>query len=210
MTILRFLLRGALHAVVAAAVSTPSHAQRGSFVITKGKDTVAVESYTRDATTLTTEIAHMSGMKWQLTATLRPDSAVRTIEAIRQTRAASLNMMVHFGDTLVNAQISAAAGSEKFSFAVKEKTTPFLALSFALAEQIVRASRLTPGKSTKWLAVRLGAADTATLVVTRFHPDSVSIKATDVELKVALSPKGEVIGGRHVAQEWLVQKRIGK
>ena len=40
--------------------------------------------------------------------------------------------------------------------------------------------------------------------------DDAGIKASDVELRVAVSAKGEVIGGRHVGQDWLVERRSGK
>lgn len=202
--------------VAAAAVLTvlalPAVAQKGTFVITKGKDTVAVESFTRDGSTFTSQITHASGLRWQITANLRPDGGVQTVEAIRQGRAAaaSLTMNVHFGDTLVAAQASTSQGSENISMPVRERAMPFLALSFALTEQIVQASHLEPGKSRQWLSVRLGVADTATITVTRFHPDSVSINAADMELKLALSSSGVVVGARHIGQEWRVERRSAK
>jgi hypothetical protein len=84
---------------------------------------------------------------------------------------------------------------------------PFLAVSFALSEQLVRASHLAPGRSARWTAVRLGVGDTATVTVTRFRPDSVSLAMRDVELHVALSPAGEVVGGTHLAQHWTVERK---
>lgn len=202
-----------LRVVTALTVlALPAVAQKGTFVITKGKDTIAVETFSRDGNTFTSQIAHTSGVRWQITANLRPDGGVQTIEAMRQARAAagSLTMNVHFGDTLVVAQASTPQGNDNLSMPVRERATPFLALSFALAEQIVQASHLEPGKSRQWLSVRLGAVDTATITVSRFHADSVSIKASDVELKVAVSSAGVVIGGRHVGQDWLVERRSAK
>jgi hypothetical protein len=198
--------------LVLAALALPAAAQKGTFIITKGKDTVAVESFSRDAVSLTSQIAHSSGVRWQITATLRPDSAVQSVEAMRQGRtpAASLTMNVNFADTLVAAQASAAQGSDNISMPVRERAMPFLALSFALTEQIVQASHLAPGKSRQWMTVRLGAVDTATVTVTRFHPDSISVKAADMDLKLALSPAGVVVGARHLGQDWLVERRSGK
>jgi hypothetical protein len=195
-----------------AILALPAAAQKGTFVITKGKDTVAVETFSRDGTTLTSQIAHTSGLRWQITAALRPDGSVQTIEAMRQARAAeaSLTMNVHFGDTLVAAQASTFQGSDKMSMPVRERAMPFLALSFALTEQIVQASHLALGTSRQWLSVRLAAVDTATITVARFHPDSVSIKAADMELKLSLSSTGVVVGARHVGQGWSVERRSAK
>jgi hypothetical protein len=100
--------------------------------------------------------------------------------------------------------------AEKFEFASKGKATPFLAVSFALAEQVMLASHLSVGGSRVWTAVRLAAGDTVTLTVTRFHTDSVLLAMSDLQLKLALSPKGEVIGGRHLAQDWLVERKTPK
>jgi hypothetical protein len=198
--------------IASAALALPAAAQKGTFVITKGKDTVAVESFTRTGTELTSQIAHSSGIRWQITATLRPDGAVQSVEAMRQGRtpAASLTMNVSFADTLVAAQAATPQGSDNMTMPVRQRAMPFLALSFALAEQIVQASHLEPGKSQQWLSVRLGAVDTATITVTRFHPDSVSVRASDLEMKLAISGSGTIVGARHLGQDWLVERRSAK
>jgi hypothetical protein len=72
------------------------------------------------------------------------------------------------------------------------------------------ASHLTVGKSQSWTAVRLGAGDTTTLTVTRFHADSVLLAMSDIQLKLALSRAGEVIGGRHMNQDWLIERKTVK
>jgi hypothetical protein len=56
----------------------------------------------------------------------------------------------------------------------------------------------------------LAAGDTATLTVTRFHADSVLLAMAEMQIKLALSPKGEVIGGRHLGQDWLVERKTVK
>ena len=47
------------------------------------------------------------------------------------------------------------------------------------------ASHLSVGKSRVWTACRLGAGDTTTLTVTRFHADSVLLAMSDIQLKLA-------------------------
>lgn len=218
-----FLLRAAfvlilpeVTRVTVVPVPAPVHitgqqAGRSEFIIKKGTDTVAVELFSRDAEALTGEIYQTNGPRTQYTLNLRPDSSISHVELTRQNRAGgTAGISVHFTPALVSAQFSAGGQSEKAEFAPQGKSTPFLAVSFALAEQIVQASHLKMGQSLKFTAVRLGAGDTATLTVTRFHADSASLSMSDVELRVALSPKGEVVGGRHVGQNWTVERKSAK
>ena len=197
--------------IAIATIALPAASQQSpssKFVITKGKDTVGVELFSRDAGTLSSDIHLATGLRWQITASLRSDSSISHLEATRLTRqGVSTGMIVHFGDTLVTAAVMAPGGSERVEMPMRGKAAPFLALSFALAEQIVRASQLADGKTAKWTAVRLGAGDTATLTLTRFHPDSALISTTDVELRVALSKQGEIVGGRHVGQDWTFERK---
>ena len=209
-----FLVRAALLLVITVAAHA-LHAQqppRSEFIIKKGKDTVAVEIFSRDASTLSSEIYQTNGIRTQYTINLRRDSSAQHVEMTRQGRqGAGAGVSVHFADTLVTATMSAGGESEKFEFGTSVgKATPFLAVSFALAEQVVFASHLTVGKSRVWTACRLAAGDTATLTVTRFHADSVLFAMSDLQLKLAVSPKGEVIGGRHMAQDWLVERKTVK
>jgi hypothetical protein len=208
-----FLSRAAvLILMIAAAHALPAQqSARSEFIVKKGKDTVAVEIFSRDAGTLTSEIYQSNGVRTQYTLNLRPDSSVQHVEMTRQGRqGAGAGISVHFADTLVTATMSAGGESEKFEFASRGTATPFLAVSFALAEQVMFASHLSVGKSRVWTACRLGAGDTTTLTVTRFHADSVLLAMSDIQLKLALSPKGEVSGGRHMSQDWLVERKTVK
>jgi hypothetical protein len=181
---------------------------RSQFVVRKGKDTVAIEIFTRDATTLASEIYQSNGIRTQYTADLRPDSSIRHVEMSRQNRqGGGATISVTFSDSIVSAVFSAGGDTEKFDFAPRGRATPFLAASFALAEQIVFANHLPVGKTAKLVAVRLGAGDSTTLTLERFHRDSVSLVMADLQLKVALSPTGEVIGGRNLGQDWLVERK---
>lgn len=209
------LTRVGLPVIIAAAtLALPARAQqpaRSQFILKKGKDTVAVEIFSRDASTLTSEIYQSNGLRTQYTLNLRPDSSVQHVELTRQGRqGGSAGVSVHFADTLVTATASAGGESEKLEFTSRGKATPFLAVSFALVEQVTFASHLAVGKSMVWTAVRMAAGDTATLTVTRFHPDSVLLAMPEVQLKVALSANGEVIGGRHLTQDWLVERKTLK
>ena len=131
-----FLSRAAfLILIVAAAHALPAQqSARSEFIVKKGKDTVAVEIFSRDAGTLTSEIYQSNGVRTQYTLNLRPDSSVQHVEMTRQGRqGAGAGISVHFADTLVTATMSAGGESEKFEFPSRGTATPFLAVSFALA-----------------------------------------------------------------------------
>jgi hypothetical protein len=205
-------IRSSVRAVVAFITAiSPLAAQTGvpsQFIMTKGKDTVGVEIFSRDGATLTSEIHIANGPRWQITANVKPDGAIDRVEATRAPRqGAPVGLIVSVGDTLIRARMTAAGISEDLDVAARGKRTPFLAISFALTEQVVRASRLPIGGTAQWTAVRLGAADTASLTVSRFHADSVLVTGRDIELRVALSREGEITGGRHVLQDWIFTRK---
>ena len=56
------------------SVSPQQAATRSKFVVKKGKDTVAIEIFSRDAGTLTSEIYQSNGIRTQYSLDLRPDS----------------------------------------------------------------------------------------------------------------------------------------
>lgn len=188
-----------------AAAQAPS---RTEFVVRKGADTVAIERFSRDAATLSGEISQSNGIHTEYVANLRPDGTVEHVEMSRKSPRGDVAIYsVDFADALVRATLSSGPDSERLTVTTPRKPLPFLAVSFALSEQMVRASRLAPGQSATFTAVRMGVGDTATVTITRFHADSVLLAMPDVQLKVALSPAGEVVGGTHLAQHWSVERK---
>ena len=195
-------------ALLLGAADLAAQGPRSQFVVTKGKDTVAVEVFTRDGRSMTSEIVQSTGVRTQLTVELRSDSTIQSVEYQRQNRQGKgVTLDGRFADSLVVATVTDGSSSETLSLERPGKATPFLAVSFALSERLIRAAHLGVGDSTKLLAVRLGVLDTATVTLSRFHADSVRLAMRDLELKVALSPKGEIVGGVHPAQNWTVKRK---
>jgi hypothetical protein len=207
-SLLKFASRLALLLVVGIpSAAQPRQPQRSRFVITKGNDTVAVELFSRAANALTSEIYQTKGPRTQYTMDLKPDSSISHVEFTRVTQNnQSIGVSIFFLDTLVRAQMSVAGQSDRFEFPSR-KAVPMLVVSFALCEQIVRASHLEVGKSASYTALRLGAGDTAQLIVTRFHKDSVSFAMQGAQLKAALGSNGDVVGGVNIGQGWIVTRK---
>jgi hypothetical protein len=187
------------------AQQTPA---RSEFIIRKGNDTVAVEVFSRDAGTLTSEIYQSTGVRTQFTYTFKPDNTPVHVDMMRQgAQGQPSNVSISFGDTLVTASGTVGGESGDAAISIRGRATPFLVASFALSEQIVRSAHLELGKSATFTAMRLGAGDTTTLTVTRIHADSALLSMPGLQVKVCLSPKGDVVGGLHLTQGWTVERK---
>jgi len=197
----------ALIAIALPLAAQQQQAKRSQFVVTKGKDTVAIELFSRDGNALTSEIYQTNGPRTQYTMDLKPDSSISHVEFTRVTQNnQSIGISLFFLDSTVKAQMSAQGQTEQFEFASR-KAIPILVVSFALCEQIVHASHLDVGKSATYTAIRLGVGDTTQLTVTRFHKDSVSFDMQGAQLKAALGSKGEIVGGVHLGQGWTITRK---
>jgi hypothetical protein len=205
---------GAIAAIGLVVVTTPAAAQdggyagaQGQFVIRRGKDTVAVERFTRDGTSLTGDIVQPAGAHLQYTVLLKPNGTAERVDLTRTPRQGGpINVGVEFGTGSAHAVMNGADGREEIDFPTPLPATPFLIQSFAITEQIVRTAGLAPGQEAKWTAVRLGAGDTATVTIARFHPDSVSLTMADVAVTVALDKAGRVVGAVHSRQPWVLER----
>jgi hypothetical protein len=199
---------------IAALAPSPSAGQspappltQGRFIIRRGNDTVAVEQFTRDAASLTGDILQPKGPRLQYVVLLKADGRPERVDLTRTPRQGSpINVGIEFGRQSAHATISAAEGREEVDFPTPLPATPFLVQSVAIAEEIVRMAALTPGQQVRWTAVRLGAGDTATVTIARFHPDSVSLTMADVGITVALDARGRIIGAVHSKQPWTLER----
>ena len=206
----RYLAATVLFALSAGSIAAQSP-WKTEFIARKGKDTVSVERFTRDGLTLSGDITQSNGLHTEYVANLRPDHTVEHVEIQRQgPQGPAQTLSVDFADSLVKAEAQAGGQSQKFSLPTFKKPQPFLLVSFALFEQMVRASRPETGKSVSWVAVRLGAGDTITMNIDRVHPDSVVVTAGQVVVRLAVSKEGDLLGARYPTQDWVVERKAVK
>ena len=197
-------------ALSAGGAGAQDGAPASQFIIRKGKDTVAVERFTRDAGTLTGQLAQTSGVKIEYVANLRADQSVEHIELSRQgLQGPAMTLSVDFGDTLVNASVESSGKKQQMTIATQARPIPFLLNSFALLEQIALASHPAEGQKVKWVAARLGAGDTASITVTRGVADTVVISAPQGDVKLVVSKTGEVLAGLFAPLQWTIERRTG-
>ena len=193
---------------LAVHAASAQDAAQQEFIIRKGKDTVAVERFTRDAGTLNGQLSQSNGVKVEYVANLRPDHSVEHIEMSRQgLQGPAVTLSVDFGDTLISAAFEAQGKKQQMSIPTQARTTPFLVNSFAILEQIALASHPAEGQKVKWIAARMGAGDTASISVSRGIADTVVISAPNGDVKLAMSKAGEVVGGWFAPAQWVVERR---
>src|SRR5262245_55910227 len=97
------LIRSLSAALLFTGASVTAQVPRSQFVVTKGKDTVAVEVFTRNGRSMTSEIVQSNGVRTQMTVELRPDSSIQTIEYQRQNRQGQgVSLDGRFADSLVS------------------------------------------------------------------------------------------------------------
>jgi hypothetical protein len=191
-----------------ASMAAAAQAPRPTFVIRRDADTVAVERFNRDGDALTGEVRQKNGVVITYVMILKTGGGVALVDLTRTGPAGNtITAGADFKGNQVLTAVSAGGQTEGETIEAAEHPVPFLAVSFAICEQIVRATHLKPGQTTKVLALRLGVGDTATATVARFHADSVSITMPDITMKLALNAKGEVVGGRNSNQPWTVERR---
>jgi len=194
--------------VLAAKAVVAQDAPQTEFIVRKGKDTLAVERFTRDASTLTGQLSQSNGVKVEYVANLRPDQTVEHIEMSRQNlQGQLLTLSIDFGDTLINASFEAQGKKQPVTIATQARSMPFLLNSFALLEQIAKASHPAEGQKVKWIATRLGAGDTASISVSRGVADTLVISAPNGDVKLQMSKSGDVVGGWFGPQQWVVSRR---
>jgi len=196
---------------VALQSATGQDAPPQEFVIRKGKDTVAVEQFTRDAATLSGKLSQSNGVKVEYVANLRPDHSIEHIEMSRQgLQGPPLTLSVDFGDTLIAAAFEAQGKKQQMNIPTQARTMPFLVNSFALLEQIALASRPAEGQKVKWIVARMGAGDTASISVSRGVADTIVISAPNGDVKLAMSKAGDVVGGWFAPAQWIVERKTTK
>ena len=197
--------------VAAAAPGLAQDPAQQEFIIRKGKDTIAVERFTRDAATLQGLLTQSNGVKMEYVANLRPDHSVEHIELSRQgLQGPAMTLSVDFGDTLINAAFEAQGKKQQMTIPTQARTTPFLVASFALLEQIALASHPAEGQKVKWIAARLGAGDTASISVSRGMADTVVVSAPNGDVKLVFSKAGDVVAGVFAPAQWVVERKTSR
>jgi len=190
-----------------AAQQTPG---KESFVIRRGNDTVAVERFTRTPARLEGELALQGTPMQRFTAELAPNALVPRFEYSVQATGASAPLVsatvVFRGDSAL-ATVSAPGAPPEQRFAPGAGALPYVNLSGALLEQMVRRATVLGGDSVTvpFFAVANGQSFRAT--VRRYGTDSATITLPPgVELRLRTDVSGRMLGGCVPAQGITIER----
>jgi hypothetical protein len=209
---LAFLITLALPPIARAQTTTDS----GSFVIHHARDTVAIERFTRTATSLkgTLAIRDQKQTNQSYAAVVAPDATLPLIEVtVREgTDSGGMRARVAQRARVIFKEDSAAVdemgsqGIQTRLFATERGAVPYLNLSFALLEQAVQRARVSPDGS-RVAFFNLGGGQTISARLSPLGTDSLKLDIGNVEYRLRVDRSGRLLGGRIAAQEVVAERR---
>jgi DUF2911 family protein len=201
MNIIRTALR-----VVAAAVSLAAPgglaAQTGQFVVLLGRDTLAIEQYTRSANRLEGEqvLRAPRTVHRLYTADFGPTGVVRRFELVTHNVSgapgpAETKVTAEFrGDSAV-VQMPARNTTVVQRVKTGPRALPFLGQGYALVEELTRAARAAGGARYTTSMVSLGDTEPLPVTVTASGPDSLVLTLGGIgPLRARVDERGTLLG----------------
>jgi hypothetical protein len=200
----------------AGALSAQSAPDSGSFLIRRGRDTVATERFIRTATKLegTLNIRNTKGTSERYAAVLAPDASVPLIEVTVQegTDTGSTRPRIVQRARVIFKEDSAAvdeigrSGLVTRVMGTESGAIPYLNLSFALIEQAVRRARVANQGSSVPL-FNLGGGQTLVARLSPLSADSMRMDIGDTRYDLRVNADGRLIGARIPTQNVVVDRR---
>ena len=188
----------------------------GSFLVRRGRDTVATERFVRTATKLegTLSIRNAKATSERYAAVLAPDGSVPLIEVTVQegTDSGSTRPRIVQRARVIFKEDSAAvdeigsSGLVTRVMGTESGAIPYLNLSFALIEQAVRRARAAnQGSSVPFF--NLGGGQTLLAKLSPPNADSVRMDIGDTRYDLRLSDEGRLLGARIPTQNVVVDRQ---
>jgi uncharacterized protein len=192
---------GALLSLSLAGSLAAQAGEQASFVLRVQADTFAVESFTRTADRLEGVLAGAAIGRIAYTLTLGEADATPALHlrawapgadpATAPMQEARITMR---GDSSV-AEITTSAGTRTERLGTRAGAVLYLNPSMAHIEQLVRRARALDGDRAEIPVLMVQGGQTVTATVTRQGADSVLVAIGALELHLAVSPEGRVLGG---------------
>ena len=187
-----------------------------SFLVRRGRDTVATERFVRTATKLegTLSIRNSKGTSERYAAVLAPDASVPLIEVTVQEGADSgtsrprivQRARVIFKEDSAAVDEIGRSGLVTRVMGTESGAIPYLNLSFALIEKAVRRARAANhGSSVPFF--NLGGGQTLVARLSPMNADSVRMDIGDTRYELRLNADGQLVGARIPAQNLVADRR---
>jgi hypothetical protein len=210
-----FLLAGLAFISTGGNLSAQAPADSGSFLVRRGRDTVATERFVRTETKLEgiLSIRNSKGTSERYAAVLAPDASVPLIEVTIQEGADSgtsrprivQRARVIFKEDSAAVDEIGRSGLVTRVMGTASGAIPYLNLSFALIEQAVRRARAANHGSSVPL-FNLGGGQTLVVRLTPTSADSVRMDIGDTRYDLRLNGEGRLLGARIPMQNVVVDR----
>jgi len=193
-----------LLAAGSAAAQVP---ERGTFMLLRGGDTITVEPFTRSATRLETEVVTRTPpVRQRLEAELTPDGLAPSVRlavlpGLSGEAEPAARLAANFRGDSAHLEVQAAGAPPRQSFEPGPGALPYLNLSVAVMEQVVRRARVLGGDPARVPMLNVSAGHSFTVSVARAGADStVILLQPGLEIRLATDAEGRVLGGSIPAQ----------
>jgi hypothetical protein len=193
-----------------------SSADSGTFVLLHGRDTVAVEQFSRGPTKLEGTLVLRNAKKTseRYSAVIAPDATLPLVEVTiregvdsgaRKARIVQQARVIFKQDSAAVDQVG-DTGLMTRVFGTEAGAVPYLNLSFALLEQAVRRARATPGGSSVSF-FNMGGGQTLAAKLSALGTDSLRLDIGDIRFDLRVDSAGRVLGGRIPVQDVVVERK---
>lgn len=214
--LLRLHLVVTLLSSISSLLSAQTAPDSGTFVVRRGRDTVAIERFNREATRLqgTLVFRNAKRVSERYSAVIGPDATLPLIEVTVQEGVDSGKVKAKIVQRarVIFREDSAAvdevgdAGLMTRIFGTEEGAIPYLDLSFALLEQAVRRARATPDPS-QVAFFNLGGGQTLKARIAPLGSDWVKLDIGDIRFHLRVDQAGRILGGRIPVQDVVVERK---
>ena len=214
---MKLLTQAAAALALAAALPAVAPAQQqpetAAFVVTIGRDTLAVERYTRTADRLTGEVVARSPrtVVRGYTATLRPDGSISRLEMTSRTPgggAPPVTSTLEFvGDSAVT-RVQRGDSTTVLRVAAGERPIVVVGNSYATYEQAMMHARALGVDSLGGTLIFVGANQTFPMSIRRTGADSVELVNIAGLQRAATDAQGRLLGldGLESTQKFIVTR----
>lgn len=181
--------------------------EAGTFISLRGADTVAVESFTRNAAsgTIEDDLGLRGAGRVHFTATVTPDARISTMTldayAPGGTTPTTHGVVSISGDTVT---LDHGAGQVQH-FPTAAGAILWVNPSFVLVDQLARRARAMGALPVRIPIFSLSGGVTSMVTVSKLGADSLSMVVANVEIRVALDAAGHVRGAAIPSQNIVVQ-----
>jgi hypothetical protein len=213
---IRFCVALAMVAVCPSLGDAQTPTDSGSFVVRHGRDTVAIERFSRTPTRLEGTLAILNAKRTseRYTAVIAPDATLPLIEVTVREGVDSGRVKakivqrarVIFKEDSAAVDEVGGAGLMTRVFGTQTGAVPYLNLSFVLLEQAIRRARAASGNSEVSF-FNLGGGQTLKAKLSPIGSDSLKLDIGDVRYHLRVDSAGRVLGGRIPAQDVVVERR---